>query len=324
MDVSLIPVASDVQIVLPGDITTGLVANQVADRTAHIRYTEGKASNTLRRQLGDLKVFVHYLLEVGYEYDMFPFLDALERKLPLTDQWYSWQGITYGHVEGFVRWQELRGYSIGSVNVRLSTVKAYAKLAQRAKAIDQMNLAAILMVKGPTHKEGVHIDKQRDVTRVGNKKAAPTVFSAAHAVLLKQSKRLKDRSIMCLLIDLGLRCSEIASLKVADVDLQVGTITFYREKVDLIQTHRLTPDCLVTLQQYLPTVSGIYLFPGHKGKQMSTNGINKRVGELGEAVGIDGLSPHDCRHSFLQRRRKKGQTSRRYRRWADGLAPLWP
>lgn len=39
MNVSLVPtVASDVQVVLPGDITAGLVANQIADSTAHARH----------------------------------------------------------------------------------------------------------------------------------------------------------------------------------------------------------------------------------------------------------------------------------------------
>lgn len=44
----------------------------------------------------------------------------------------AWRGVTWGLVEGFVKWQLRRGYSVGSVNVRLSTVKTYCKLALKA------------------------------------------------------------------------------------------------------------------------------------------------------------------------------------------------
>jgi Site-specific recombinase XerD len=305
MDVSLIPVASDVQVVLPENITLGIAANQIADSTAHARYTETKAPNTIRRQQADLKLFFSFLTTEGYKYPIMTFFDLLEQGATY-DAWGLWQDVTYGLVEAYIEGMKKVGYSIGSINVRLSTAKAYCKLAHRAGAIDHMNLASILMVKAPTHREGMHIDKKRDVTRVGNKKAAPTLISSAHAVLLKRSKRKKDGAMMCLFLDLGLRCSELANLKISDVDLQAGTINFYREKVDITQTHRLSPDCLLALQAYLPTITGPYLFSGYKGKAMSTNGINKRVGELGRMVGIDGLSPHDCRHYLLTEETKKG------------------
>ena len=41
----------------------------------------------------------------------------------------AWSGITYGLIAGFVRWLLQNGYAVGTVNLKLSTVKQYAKLA---------------------------------------------------------------------------------------------------------------------------------------------------------------------------------------------------
>ena len=79
---------------------------------------------------------------------------------------------------------------------------------------------------------------------------------------------------------------------------------FYREKVDLVQTHKLTRDTLRALVAYLtidaPPTAGPLLLGSRKDGtlegRMSTRAINKRVGVLGKAIGIVNLSPHDCRH----------------------------
>lgn len=52
------------------------------------------------------------------------------------------------------------------------------------------------------------------------------------------------------LVDHGLRKSERALLTVASFNLVDGAVTFYRLKVDLEQTHKLTADTLRALQRY--------------------------------------------------------------------------
>jgi Site-specific recombinase XerD len=283
----------------------GAAANNAAGKTAHSRYIDLKASNTLRRQRADLNLFFQFLQEVGYPLPIETFMTQLDENRH-AEGWMLWRGITHGLVEAFLEWQKQRGYAIGSIGVRLATVKTYCKFAQRAGVIPQTELALILMVKSFSHREGVNLDKRREITRVGEKKATATTISPAHAILLKRQVRAKDAAMMCLLLDHGLRCGELAGLKVDDVILNNGTITFYREKVDMVQTHRLSPDTLVALMAYLPLVQEPYLFPGYKGKQMTTSGINKRVGELGKKVGLDTLSPHDCRHYWATAAMRNG------------------
>jgi integrase len=111
---------------------------------------------------------------------------------------------------------------------------------------------------------------------------------------------------MCLLLDHGLRCGEIAALTLACVNLGDETLKFYREKVDIEQTHELTKDTRVALRKYLADVQ---LLPNNSLLQGSRKGgklqgrmgeraITARMCELGERIGVHGLSAHDGRHAW--------------------------
>ncbi len=112
----------------------------------------------------------------------------------------------------------------------------------------------------------------------------------------------RDAVLMCLLLDHGLRCGEVAGLRVEHINLHAGTFTFYLEKVDLEQTHKLTADTFRALYAYLTLdapVGALLMGSRKDGKlegRMSVRAINKRVGMLGKATGVVNLSPHDCRH----------------------------
>ena len=94
---------------------------------------------------------------------------------------------------------------------------------------------------------------------------------------------------------------EIADLNVASVSLQSGQLTIYRHKVNKTQIHDLSPDTYTTARAYLAECDPGQgpLFVGICSKdRVNTRSINERVGQLGEQIGIKGLSPHDCRHYY--------------------------
>lgn len=253
-------------------------ADAAAARSVFAAYRQRRAANTLRRQNADLALFAQFLQAAGVA-------TAPTATDPLT-----WSGVTWGLLAAFVQWQLTQGYAIGSINVRLATIKAYCKLAMQAGTITTQEYALIKVVQGFRHREGRQLDRERETTRVGAKKAAPTPISTAQARLLKEQDDPGDALLMCLLLDHGLRCGEIVPLQVGDIDTQQGTLVFYREKVDLTQTHELTMDTLRAALRYVPTRSAGPLFDG---KQRD---LNRRVGQLGGALGLEKLSPHDCRH----------------------------
>ncbi len=274
----------------------GQAANAYAAKSVFADYRARTAAHTLRRQANDLTLFARYLAAAGV-------VVQPENLLSRPD---AWHGITYGLVDGFVRWMLAEGYAIGSVNVRLATVKAYAKLVAKAGVLSASEYALITLVTGYKHAEGRNLDQQRETSRKGSKKAVAASISSAQATLLKAQPETpqgrRDAFLLCLLLDHGLRCGEVEALTVEAINLEEGTLTFYREKVDKTQTHRLTPDTLAAAKRYLETCAPVsqLLVGSRKGGViqgvMSTRAITERVRYLGERLGLEGLNAHDCRH----------------------------
>lgn len=268
---------------LPPMARAGAAANTAAAARAFSAYRERVADETRRRHDADLGCFSGYLAAMGLE------LSASA----LASDAGSWANLTWGLVAGFVAWQSAEGYAIGSINVRLSTIKAYAKLAAKAGALGADAYAQIRLVQGFRHAEGRRVDAKREQTRKeGGKKAAPVRISQAHASLLKQQADPRDRLLMCLLLDHGLRVGEVASLTAADFDLTSGVLRFYRQKVDKTQRHLLSGDTLAAaLAAFASDEASGPLFGVDRT-------IRRTVGQLGAAVGLPTLSPHDCRHAW--------------------------
>jgi integrase len=123
---------------------------------------------------------------------------------------------------------------------------------------------------------------------------------------------------MCLLLDHGLRASELAILTVRNFDLTAGEMTFFRPKVKGTDqgwtTQKLT---LVTRQVASYSSAALYpptllpdgrlllattrLLKSGAGGQLVARPLNRvriseRVAWLGKQLGISKLSAHDCRH----------------------------
>ncbi len=272
------------------------IADEIASRNVFADYRRGIASETRRRQDDDLVLFARYLHSAGVQ-ETGDFANDAD----------AWCDISGGLVKGFREWMIREGYAIGSINVRLSTVKRYAALAYETGMIDEDKLTNIKQVKLLRYTEGINIDKARPRSRVGTKKGKPVAITAVTAQQLKQRpdtpQGRRDAVLMCLLLDHGLRCSEVALLQVKHIHLEEGTFQFYRPKVHKQQTHELTRDSLWALKVYLERdkPEGKLLQASRKDDSlidgsMSTRAITARVRALGEAVGVSGLSAHDCRH----------------------------
>ncbi len=289
---------------LPYDDTTsvhvGEVANQVAARYALRDYQKKLSANTKRRQADDLAVFARYLGLAGTQITGQELMEDITR----------WAGMTHGLVTGFLRYQEQEGYAIGSINVHLATVKRYCSIAAESHVIGAATAGLISRVKGYSHKDGRNLDKDRERTRKGVKKAESVAISKEQALQLKPQpdtpQGRRDTLLLCLLLDHGLRCGEIAGLTLECINLNEETLTFYREKVDMVQVHLFTKETRVALRRYLECVQllpGDSLLQGSRRSgrllgRMSERAITARVNVLGERLGIHGLSAHDGRHAW--------------------------
>jgi integrase len=310
----------------------GAIANQIAGRGVFTDYQARKAAHTLTRQANDLALFADCLRAAGLDPGDF-YQDPG-----------AWRGVSWGLVAGFARWMLGNGYAVGSINVSLSTVKTYSRLALQAGMLDASKYAQIMTVKGYRRAEQKHINEQRETagletrrltrrlvtTKAGapqanHKKLEAVSLSAEQASALKAQpdtpQGRRDRLIMCLLLDHGLRVGEVARLAVSDFDLKAGRLVFYRPKVDKVQTHKLTDDTKQAARAYLvndaPALGCVWRGSASKreGKAqhgqltqpgLSARAITERVKDLGRALGILGLSAHDCRHYWATQAARSG------------------
>lgn len=288
----------------------GQAADQAAARHRFTDYRSRRAAHTVRRQDADLALFAEFLYISRVSY-----VGELNRDPE------AWRGVTWGLVEAFVKWMLKEGYAVASVNVRLSTIKTYARLAFQAGAISAETYALIRAVQGYSQREKRRLDQQRPHQRVGMKKAAPVSISPEQAGLLKRAHEdtpqgKRDALMMCLLLDHGLRVGELAGLPAAALDADAGLLRFFRPKVNKTQTHRLSRDSLAAARAYLPFLAGqpseapllrSSLKTGRLGKAgMTERAITQRVNLLGRRVGLIGLSAHDCRHYWATAAARSG------------------
>lgn len=264
-------------------------ADEYIRATKLLAYQEGLRVETIRRQKTDLLTFARFLASIGLAAGDF-YSDL-----------HAWQGITASLIETFIGWQKLQGYAVGSINVRLATVKAYCHIAYSMGILDTDTHTHIQGVKGIQRRQARNIDAKRSPSRVGYKKAAPVDIPLDVVALLKHPESgflaQRDAFMMCLLLDHGLRVGELAILQKKQVNLRSRLLTFDRPKVDKAQKARLTPDTLAAARAYLPTIP-----PGQDSLfDLALISIQERVRTLGALVGLQGLSPHDCRHSWATR-----------------------
>jgi integrase len=298
----------------------GQAADQAAARHRFADYRSRRAAHTVRRQDADLALFAEFLYTSRVSY-----VGELNRDPE------AWRGVTWGLVEAFVKWMLKEGYAVASVNVRLSTVKTYARLAFQAGAVSAEAYALIRAVQGYSQREKRRLDQQRPHQRVGLKKAAPVSISPEQARLLKTAHEetpqgRRDALMMCLLLDHGLRVGELAGLPASSLDADAGLLRFFRPKVNKTQTHRLSRDALAAAHAYLPFLAGqpevntapvpvqapapllrASLKNGQLGKAgMTERAITQRVNLLGRRIGLTGLSAHDCRHYWATAAARSG------------------
>lgn len=326
------------------DLTrAGKAANQAATDYLFIDYRQRRAQKTIRTQTAALLLWIQYLAEVGAAGELIAeaeawatlffddaaaallikYAESQQCSLPIIVSAHycqhtpaAWQGVTWGLVEGFVKWLLHQGYSVASVNNRLSAVKVYARLATKAGIIPATEHALIRDVRGYGGIEGKRVDSARARARVGNKKEEAIVLTAVQARQLKTQhpptpQGIRDRLLICLLLDLGLRASEVAAITVEDL-ADPGYVTVYRQKTDTIDRMMLTADLLTVLEDYRRYMrSGGVLLRGSRknakltNQVMSVRAIGARIKILGrDILSIWELSPHDLRHTWATRAAK--------------------
>ena len=131
----------------------------------------------------------------------------------------------------------------------------------------------------------------------------------------KTALGLRDRAMLEVLYSTGLRVSELTSLRVADMDMKVGSVRC----VGKGDKERIVPigrKALGMVEKYLrdarpkmvaKVAAGPALFVNRRGKALTRVGVWKILSDYGKHAGLRvPLTPHMLRHSFATHLLERG------------------
>lgn len=122
---------------------------------------------------------------------------------------------------------------------------------------------------------------------------------------------LRDYTIMALLLDTGIRISELCGLRIKDINLDAKHL-FVTGKGNKERIVPLGNEAIRSIQQYLFHVSDLspedFAFVTVNNKPINRNTALQRIKYFGEKANIEGVrvSPHTFRHTFAINYLKNG------------------
>ncbi len=200
---------------------------------------------------------------------------------------------TYRHLRSFLA-TTLKGKSKATMARKLSALRTFFKYLQRRGVLDQ-NPARL----APTPKADKPLPRFLTVDEVFH------LLDQAGGDMSFQSWR--DRAILELFYSGGLRLSELAGLKLADLEMTEGVVRVWgkgsKERLAFVGK-----PARMALEAYLPlreqtlrkkNLAEEALFLNRRGGRLSSRGVARVVERWSRIAGLSAdLTPHGLRHSF--------------------------
>lgn len=307
----------------------GMVADRAASAGIFERYHAEIATATVVRHGRSLRSFAEFLESAASEFGL-----ALEG-LDFQHDPATWRPVTWGLVQAFRQWLLASGYAIGTINKRLDAVRVYAGMAQQAGFLSADELLRIRSVRGIAHKQARNINLDRERTRVSTKKSAAVVIDPRMETSLlfdhaDSPAGRRNALIMALLLDHGLRASEVVLLTANSFDFDRGELVFHRPKTQDDARHRLTERTRLAAVAYSaewPGSGRVFVGSFRDGRLRPENPLNtttlyRLVNRLGKRLGVRNLSPHDCRHHCATVMARRGYDVKRLMDWFGWTSPV--
>lgn len=182
-----------------------------------------------------------------------------------------------------------------TVNRRLAAVRALLKLCYQLGvcATDGRNLVANERVRGYRDTRGIDLPALRRLL------AAPQGENVGAR---------RDRALLRLLVENGLRRAEVCSTNCSDVDLKRGQLQILgKGKGTQKQAVTISPATVASLVAYLraaghrsgPLFRNLSRCPQVAGQRLTPTALYDIVLAYGKAIGVRHLTPHQLRHSAI-------------------------
>ena len=225
---------------------------------------------------------------MSYQRDLMKFYQFLKEQ-----QIRDWKEVDYSLIVLFLQDLKQDGYATSSTSRMISCLKKFFKFLQQEQLVETNPVQPLKVPKkSKTLPKALTVD---EVTQVLNSCDTSTVLG------------LRDKAMLELLYATGMRVSELITLKLSDLHLELGflqtigkgnkqrIIPIGQAATNWVQ-HYLTY-ARVVLEQESNSVE--YLFLNHRGNGFTRQGFWKNLKKIVQEAGVHKeVSPHTLRHSF--------------------------
>ncbi len=234
-----------------------------------------------------IKEFIAYLeVEKGYSPHT---LACYWRDLRDLFQFLERENFPFGEegIRNYIVFLRKKGYRISTISRRLSALRSFVRFLAM--------------------EEGFSEDPTENLFSFHRESRLPFALSVEEMermLALPDTSRpqgIRERAILEFLYATGLRVSELVSLKLEDVDLDMGYVRCKGKG----RKERVVPLGEIAerwLKEYLsrvrPRTDSPYLFVSGRGKPYTRQGIWKIIRKYARLLGLRKVSPHTLRHSF--------------------------
>ena len=183
-----------------------------------------------------------------------------------------------------------RGLSPASINRRLAALRSLVKLAR-----------TLGLVPWTLEIQNVKAQPYRD-TKGPGREGFVLMLDALDK--RRGNKAIRDRAIIRLLYDLGLRRAEVVSLNIEDVDLEAGAVAVLGKGKTEKTRLTLPPETKEAIEDWLsvrgdePGALFLNFDRAGKGRRLTGRGLYSMIRKLGESLGIK-VWPHGLRHAAI-------------------------
>jgi integrase/recombinase XerC len=242
-------------------------------------------------------------------------------------------------VRGFFDWlTEQIGEEVPPVEVTAFDVQRYRdhlnELGRKPSTVNRKLAALRVFFDWATQQEHASTNPAEDVNGVDQERRPPKALNEQQVYRLQREAAAqcqlaeaqfddptaptvvaayRDAALLNLLLYAGLRVSEAAALKLADVDLgerkgmvivRSGKGRKYRE----VPLHKTARQALNAYLDKCPNLADDdYVFQGQRGP-LGARGMQLRIAALAESVDIKNVTPHVLRHTFATRLLREAET----------------
>jgi site-specific recombinase XerD len=256
-------------------MTTPVSSFAFLNQFAQALRAQDKSPATVRSYLNALGQFAQWLTQTRGE--TYPTIQSFVRAITPTDV-----------REYRAHLLNMRHAAAGSINQHLVALRVFTRWARREGLI-----------------EGDPVNGIKPVQEV---KKPPRWLNRQEQYALRRAAEkdgdARNLAIILLLLNTGLRVSEVAGLKLDDLTLadRKGEVVV-RGKGTKVRTVPLNAEIRKALREYLaqrPKVEHTAVFVGQKGGPLGWLGIEYLIAMLGRLAGLEHITPHMLRHTFAK------------------------